>query len=72
MLGIENALEEMHWNDAINWTVPVQSPSQDYEPLFKRLDVEEIVNEEQSLVEEDTDSQNIAHAVKGGKKEKKD
>ena len=71
MLGIENALEEMHWNDAIDWSVSIQTPSQEYEPLFKRLDVEEIVREEQSLVEEDRDSQNITHAVKGGKKEKK-
>ena len=71
MLGIENELEEMHWNDAIDWSVSIQTPSQEYEPLFKRLDVEEIVREEQSLVEEDTDSQNITHAVKGGKKEKK-
>ena len=71
MLGIENMLEEMHWNDAIDWSVSIQTPSQEYEPLFKRLDVEEIVSEEQSLIEEDTDSQNIAHAVKGGKKEKK-
>ena len=71
MLGIEETLEEMHWDDAIDWSAPVQSPTQDYEPLFKRLDVEEIVREEQSFVEETSESQNITHAVKGGKKEKK-
>ena len=71
MLGIEERLEDMHWDDAVNWTAPVCLPAQSYEPLFKRLDAEEIVKEEQSLIEESTDSQNITHSVKGGKKEKK-
>ena len=71
MLGIEERLEDMHWDDAVDWTAPVCLPAQSYEPLFKRLDAEEIVKEEQSLIEESTDSQNITHSVKGGKKEKK-
>jgi len=71
MLGIKEELDEVQWQDAIDWTVPIQIPSTSYEPLFKRLDLDEIMKEEQSLVENDSESSNVAHAVKGGKKEKK-
>ena len=71
MLGIQTALSDTHWDDAIDWSTPVTTPSSTYEPLFKRLDVEEIVKEEQSLVENTEDSNDVTHSVKGGKKEKK-
>ncbi len=71
MLGIRQDIDEVHWQDAIDWTVPIQIPSKSYEPLFKRLDLDEIVKEEQSLVEDEAESNNVTHAVKGGKKEKK-
>ena len=71
MLGIQEPLSEANWFDAIDWSIPVTNPSTSYEPLFKRLDVDEIVEQEQSLVENDEESTDVTHAVKGGKKEKK-
>ena len=71
MLGIESNLSDMNWDQAIDWSVPVVHPSSSYEPLFKRLDVDEIVKEEQSYVESQEDSHDLTHSVKGGKKEKK-
>ena len=41
------------------------------EPLFKRLDVDEIVKEEQSYIETQEETRDLTHSVKGGKKEKK-
>ena len=71
MLGIQTELCDSHWDDAIDWSSSVSTPLSTYEPLFKRLDVEEIVKEEQSLVEHTEDSNDVTHSVKGGKKEKK-
>ena len=71
MLGIEEELGDTNWNQAIDWSVPVCNPSSSYEPLFKRLDVDEIVKEEQSLVEDAPQANTVNHDVKGGKKEKK-
>jgi methionyl-tRNA synthetase len=71
MLGIQTELCDSHWDDAIDWSSSLFTPLSTYEPLFKRLDVEEIVKEEQSLVEHKEESNDVTHSVKGGKKEKK-
>jgi methionyl-tRNA synthetase len=71
MLGIESDLSDMKWNQAIDWSIPVVHPSSSFEPLFKRLDVDEIVKEEQSYIESQEDSNDLTHSVKGGKKENK-
>ena len=71
MLGIESDLADMKWDQAIDWSIPVVHPSSSFEPLFKRLDVDEIVKEEQSYIESQEDSNDLTHSVKGGKKEKK-
>ena len=71
MLGIESDLADMIWDQAIDWSIPVVHPSSSFEPLFKRLDVDEIVKEEQSYIESQEDSNDLTHNVKGGKKEKK-
>ena len=71
MIGIESDLADMKWDQAIDWSIPVVHPSSSFEPLFKRLDVDEIVKEEQSYIESQEDSNDLTHSVKGGKKEKK-
>jgi len=71
MLGIEEDLEDVKWQEAIDWSVSVSIPSATYEPLFKRLDAEEILEQEQSFVEDTVESNDVTHSVKGGKKEKK-
>ena len=70
MLGISEDIDNAQWDDAIDWSVPVTNPSSSYQPLFKRLDAEEILKQEQSLVENSEESSNVPNTVKGGKKEK--
>lgn len=70
MLGLQGEVALQPWNSAINWNVKINTTASNYEPLFKRLDIDEIVEEEKSLVEESEPS-SIGHGVKGGKKEKK-
>ena len=70
MLGISEDIDDAKWDDAIDWSVTVTNPSSSYQPLFKRLDAEEILKQEQSLVENSEVSSNVPHTVKGGKKEK--
>ena len=70
MLGLQGEVSLQSWNSAIDWSVEINTTASDYEPLFKRLDIDEIVEEEKSLVEE-SETSSIGHGVKGGKKEKK-
>ena len=70
MLGLEGDAHLQSWNSALDWTVDICLTDENYQPLFKRLDLDEIVQQEQSLVEE-SKSSTIGHGVKGGKKEKK-
>jgi methionyl-tRNA synthetase len=70
MLGLEGESSLQSWESALTWSEPVCSTDKNYQPLFKRLDIEEIIEQEQSLVEQSKPSA-IGHGVKGGKKEKK-
>jgi methionyl-tRNA synthetase len=70
MLGLQGNVSSQPWNSAMDWNQEIQITDENYEPLFKRLDLEEIVQQEQSLVEESEPSA-MAHGVKGGKKEAK-
>ena len=70
MLGLEGDAHLQSWNSALDWTADICLTDENYQPLFKRLDLDEIVQQEQSLVEE-SKSSTIGHGVKGGKKEKK-
>jgi methionyl-tRNA synthetase len=70
MLGLEGEVHLQPWESALDWSAEICSTDENYQPLFKRLDLEEIVHEEQSLVEE-SESSTISHGVKGGKKENK-
>ena len=68
MLGLQNDVSSQPWDSAMDWNQEIQTTDENYEPLFKRLDLQEIVEQEQSLVEESEPSA-IGHGVKGGKKE---
>ncbi len=70
MLGLGGEVSQKSWYSALDWSQDISITDDNYEPLFKRLDLEEIVEQEQSLVEESMPSA-IGHSVKGGKKEKK-
>jgi len=68
-LGLDGHVEDVLWDEAVNWDAPLGWPSQPPEPLFKRLDLEEILEVEQALVEETTEETPAIHGVKGGKRQ---
>ena len=70
-LGQEGEVTDVHWDSAIDWTVPMSWNNATPEPLFKRLDLEEILASEQSLVDSKESAEQPGHSVKGGKKSKK-
>ena len=41
----------MAWREAINWSVPMAWSSQPPQPLFKRLELDEILASEQALID---------------------
>tara|TARA_B100000459_G_scaffold112714_1_gene66337 strand:+ start:229 stop:858 length:630 start_codon:yes stop_codon:yes gene_type:complete len=70
-LGQSGDIAQVHWDSAIDWTIPMTWNPEKPEPLFKRLDLEEILASEQSLVELSDSNEQPGHSVKGGKKNKK-
>ena len=69
-LGQDGDVSNVHWNAALDWDSPMTWNSDEPVPLFKRLDLDEILESEQALVEEDSPSTTATHAIKGGKKGK--
>jgi methionyl-tRNA synthetase len=69
MLGQPGEVTEAAWEDAIDWTAPL-TWSDISEPLFARLDLEEILAEEQALAGEDGENtpEDPGHGVKGSGK----
>ena len=70
MMGENGNVSECHWSESINWSDEIKWNPKQPEPLFQRLDLEKILEEEKALVEEmgaqKTDE--IGHTIKGGKK----
>ena len=68
-LGQDGKISEVSWSEAVNWQCSMTWCFDKPEPLFKRLELAEIMQHEQSLA---TDTQenndNVGHAIKGGKK----
>ena len=71
-LGEEGEVSLIPWDSAIDWEVEFKSSLNNPEPLFQRLDLEEILAQEESLASENNDSNDLTHGVKGGKKTKKE
>ncbi|MBT4066953.1 MAG: methionine--tRNA ligase [Euryarchaeota archaeon] len=72
-LGHEGDVALTPWDSAIDWNVSILSSDSKAEPLFQRLDLEEILAQEQSLASEDSDTKHDpGHSVKGGKKQNKE
>jgi methionyl-tRNA synthetase len=72
-LGQPGEVSQMMWDSAIDWDAPMTWNPDDPTPLFKRLELEEILASEQALVEDSTNlSKDPTHGVKGGKKSKKE
>lgn len=70
-LGQSGNVSQIHWDSATDWSVPMTWNDEKPEPLFKRLDLDEILASEQSLVEMTDSNEQPGHSVKGGKKKKK-
>jgi methionyl-tRNA synthetase len=61
----------MDWDSAIDWNVEMAWNLDKPEPLFQRLDLEEILSSEQSLVDDKLAKDQPGHGVKGSKKKNK-
>ena len=70
-LGQEGDVSLVDWNSAIDWDVDMTWNTDKPEPLFKRLDLEEILASEQALVDNNQSKEQPGHGVKGGKKKSK-
>ena len=71
-LGLSGAVSETQWEEAVNWDAPMEWNPEDPQPLFKRLELEEILASEQSLIDPDEASAaDPGHSVKGSKKRNK-
>ena len=68
MLGCEGDVEDCTWSDAVDWNAPLTWIPGAAQPLFARLDLEEILAIEEELVEHTRDESTEVHGVKGGKK----
>ena len=67
-LGQTGDVSNIPWDSAIDWTIPMTWNDAKPEPLFQRLDLEEILASEQSLVDSSESTDDTDHTVKGGKK----
>jgi methionyl-tRNA synthetase len=69
-LGLSGEVSQFSWGDALNWDIAMTWTGEVPEPLFTKLDLEVILEQEKQLAEQTTtsDSQDPTHGVKGGKK----
>jgi methionyl-tRNA synthetase len=70
-LGLSGEVSDMDWDSAIDWNVEMAWNLDKPEPLFQRLDLEEILSSEQSLVDDKLAKDQPGHGVKGSKKKNK-
>lgn len=70
-LGLDGEVSEVLWTEATNWDAPMTWNEDQPTPLFKRLELDEILASEQALVDANADTESKpGHIVKGGKKKK--
>ncbi|MBT04781.1 MAG: methionine--tRNA ligase subunit beta, partial [Euryarchaeota archaeon] len=70
-LGETGKVSDARWFEAINWGAEYTKCKSNVEPLFERLDLESILEQEQALAESSSTDNDVTHTVKGGKKNKK-
>jgi methionyl-tRNA synthetase len=72
-LGEEGEVSQVSWQSAIDWKTEIKWSDEVAEPLFKRLDLEEILSQEKDLASDDSSEvSDPTHGVKGSKKNKKE
>ncbi len=72
MLGESGDVSEELWSTAIDWNSEIHWNSKSPLPLFERLDLEKILEDEKALASEveDEKTDTVGHTIKGGKKVK--
>ena len=72
-LGESGDVSQADWDSAIDWSSDYKWNDAEAKPLFQRLDLDEILEQEKSLATDDSSNkEDQSHTVKGGKKEKKE
>ena len=72
-LGEEGDVSQVSWDSSIDWETEFKWSEQVAEPLFKRLDLDEILAQEKDLASEGpSNDSDPTHGVKGSKKAKKE
>ena len=67
-IGEQDLVEHMRWEDALDWSSPLQWNTTIPVPLFERLDLEVILEQEQALAEDSSDlAKDVIGKVKGAK-----
>tara|TARA_Y100000766_G_scaffold64819_1_gene54260 strand:- start:736 stop:3009 length:2274 start_codon:yes stop_codon:yes gene_type:complete len=73
MIGQSGEVTEAAWDSAIDWSVPMTWTGKDAQPLFERLDLDEILSREGTVADEHVeDGSPSTHSVKGSSRSKKD
>ena len=68
-LGYKCQVEDFQWKHIFDWTTPIVKSTESPEPLFERLELEDILETEESLIESSAgEIDDPTHVVKGGKK----
>ena len=71
-LGEQENVEDVDWNQAIDWTSQIKWNDETPVPLFTRLDLDEILKQEQELIEGSEDNDPTLPTIKGVKKKKEE
>ncbi|MEJ6562914.1 MAG: methionine--tRNA ligase [Euryarchaeota archaeon] len=70
-LGQTGEVSNAKWDAAVDWADPMTWNPEEPTPLFKRLELDEILESEQALADpEESSKADPGHGVKGGKKKK--
>ncbi|MFL2977416.1 MAG: methionine--tRNA ligase [Candidatus Thalassarchaeaceae archaeon] len=73
MIGQSGEVTEAGWDSAIDWQVPMTWTGEDAQPLFERLDLEQILSREGNVANEHVEDEGPStHSVKGSSRPKKD
>ena len=71
-LGEQGDVTELAWDQAIDWECSMKWNDETPVPLFTRLDLEEILAQEQELIEASGDEDSTLPTIKGVKKKKEE
>ncbi len=70
-LGQLGEVSEVSWESAIDWNAELTWNDEKPEPLFKRLELDEILESEQSFVDSEDSASKHSSGIKGSKKKNK-